>query len=135
MSCKGDELIRSEEWVGFDRQTRFLHFAEEALQACSRVKGDWCSLDLPESQDLYRDSPCHALLQALEETQGKDLLFWANRYHLFVSWSPDRSHPWDSMAAANQYVTLEIGVKRGTSSQVLSIFERCRPILRAPCLG
>lgn len=56
--------------------------------------------------------------QSLEDTQGKDLLFWANRYHLFVTWSADRSHPWDSMAAASQYVTLEIGVKRGTADKV-----------------
>ncbi len=56
--------------------------------------------------------------QTLEGTQGKDLLFWANRYHLFVSWSSDRSHPWDSLAAASQYVTLEIGVKRGTTDKV-----------------
>ena len=69
-------------------------------------------------KDLYRDSPCHAWLQALEDTQGKDLLFWANRYHLFVSWSSDRSHPWDAKQAASEYVTLEIGVARGAANKV-----------------
>ncbi len=57
-------------------------------------------------------------MQTLEDAQGKDLLFWANRYHLFVSWSSDRSHPWDSMPDASKYVTLEIGVQRGTANQV-----------------
>ena len=50
--------------------------------------------------------------------QSKDLLFWANRYHLFVSWSSDRSHPWDARQAASEYVTLEIGVARGTANKV-----------------
>ena len=50
--------------------------------------------------------------------QSKDLLFWASRYHLFVSWSSDRSHPWDAMQAASEYVTLEIGVARGASGKV-----------------
>jgi hypothetical protein len=63
--------------------------------------------------------PLHAwCLQALDEAQSKDLLFWASRYHLFVTWSPDRSHPWDSLPAAGQYVTLEIGVQRGNDDKV-----------------
>ena len=53
-------------------------------------------------------------LQALDETKGSDLLFWASRYHLFVSWSPDCTHPWDGLPAADQHVLLEIGVQRGT---------------------
>ena len=57
-------------------------------------------------------------MQTLEDVQSKDLLFWANRYHLFVSWSSDRSHPWDAKQAASEYVTLEIGVARGTASKV-----------------
>ena len=58
--------------------------------------------------------------QALEEAQSKDLIFWASRYHLFVTWSPDRSHPWDSLPAAGQYSTLEVGIERGTSDKVSS---------------
>ena len=73
------------------------------------------------------------MLQSLEDTQGKDLLFWANRYHLFVSWSPDRSHPWDSMPAASQYVTLEIGVKRGTTDKVRSPYTDVHCLLAAQC--
>ena len=57
-------------------------------------------------------------MQTLEDVQSKDLLFWANRYHLFVSWSSDRSHPWDAKQAASEYLTLEIGVARGTANKV-----------------
>lgn len=88
-----------------------------------------CARTLPAPPDPLhrREWSCAALgahwhalpwVQALEDAQGKDLLFWANRYHLFVSWSPDRSHPWDSMPDASKYVTLEIGVQRGTANQV-----------------
>ena len=48
-----------------------------------------------------------------------DLLFWASRYHLFVSWSPDRAHPWDALPAAGQYSTLEIGLLRGSTNKVV----------------
>ena len=58
-------------------------------------------------------------MQALEDTKSNDLLFWASRYHLFVSWSPDGSHPWDSLPAAGQHATLEIGSLRGSPDKVL----------------
>ncbi|CAL5220251.1 g2231 [Coccomyxa viridis] len=74
-------------------------------------------------KDEGLDASVATALKSLENTQGKDLLFWANRYHLFVSWSPDRSHPWDSMAAASQYVTLEIGVKRGTTDKAVVLMD------------
>lgn len=67
----------------------------------------WC---VPQGSD----SAPNLALQALEEAKGSDLLFWASRYHLFVSWSPDCTHPWDALPAADQHVLLEIGVQRGT---------------------
>ena len=60
----------------------------------------------------------HAVVQALEDTKANDLLFWASRYHLFVSWSPDGSHPWDCLPAAGQHATLEIGSLRGSPDKV-----------------
>lgn len=82
-----------------------------------------------------------ACVQALEDVQGKDLLFWANRYHLFVSWSPDHAHPWDDLPTAGQYVTLEIGVQRGTTDKVWpcstpfwgSLFMLCTIISQRHC--
>lgn len=62
------------------------------------------------------------LPQALENAKANDLLFWASRYNLFVLWSADRTHPWDSLPGAASYVTLEIGKQRGSDSEV-----RCRP--------
>ena len=57
-------------------------------------------------------------MQALENAKAKDLLFWASRYNLFVLWSADRTHPWDSLPGAASYVTLEIGKQRGSDSEV-----------------
>jgi hypothetical protein len=56
--------------------------------------------------------------QALEEAKSSSLLFWGSRYHLFVSWSADRAHPWDALPAAGHYAMLEIGNHRGTDGQV-----------------
>ena len=61
-------------------------------------------------------------VQALDDAKSGDLLFWASRYHLFVSWSPDGSHPWDSLPAAGQHATLEIGSLRGSP-------DKARPFL------
>ncbi|KAK9904020.1 hypothetical protein WJX75_002682 [Coccomyxa subellipsoidea] len=69
------------------------------------------------------NAPIGSVLKALDEAQSKDLLFWASRYHLFVTWSPDRSHPWDSLPAAGQYVTLEIGVQRGNDDKLVVLLE------------
>ncbi len=83
-------------------------------------------------------------MQTLEDVQSKDLLFWANRYHLFVSWSSDRSHPWDAKQAASEYVTLEIGVARGTAnkvrphawgSSVQSVMNGTMHLLLYPCIA
>ncbi len=57
-------------------------------------------------------------LQALENAKSNDLLFWASRYNLFVLWSADRTHPWDSMPGAANHATLEIGKQRGSDSEV-----------------
>ena len=57
-------------------------------------------------------------MQALENAKANDLLFWASRYNLFVLWSADRTHPWDSLPGAASYVTLEIGKQRGSDSEV-----------------
>ena len=59
-------------------------------------------------------------MQALENAKANDLLFWASRYNLFVLWSADRTHPWDSLPGAASYVTLEIGKQRGSDSEVPS---------------
>ncbi len=59
----------------------------------------------------------HIPLQALEETKSNSLLFWGSRYHLFVSWSADRAHPWDALPAAGHYAMLEVGNHRGTDGQ------------------
>ncbi|CAL8470616.1 g10158 [Coccomyxa elongata] len=69
------------------------------------------------------NAPIGSVLKALEEAQSKDLIFWASRYHLFVTWSPDRSHPWDSLPAAGQYSTLEIGVERGTTDKLVVLLD------------
>ena len=57
-------------------------------------------------------------MQALENAKSNDLLFWASRYNLFVLWSADRTHPWDSMPGAAKHATLEIGKQRGSDSEV-----------------
>ena len=59
-------------------------------------------------------------LQALENAKSNDLLFWASRYNLFVLWSADRTHPWDSLPGAANHATLEIGKQRGSDSEVSS---------------
>jgi hypothetical protein len=60
-------------------------------------------------------------LQALENAKSNDLLFWASRYNLFVLWSADRTHPWDSMPGAANHATLEIGKQRGSDSEVCGL--------------
>lgn len=66
------------------------------------------------------DADQQRCLQALENAKANDLLFWASRYNLFVLWSADRTHPWDSLPGAASYVTLEIGKQRGSDSEVPS---------------
>ncbi len=75
---------------------------------------------LPEQGVLVsRVRTCRAAAaQALEEAKSSSLLFWGSRYHLFVSWSADRAHPWDALPAAGHYAMLEIGNHRGTDGQV-----------------
>ena len=111
-ACKNNDVILPHEeihGITLGRLEQVLIPITQILQSHSR-ECSWAALG------AHR----HVLawVQALEDAQGKDLLFWANRYHLFVSWSPDRSHPWDSMPDASKYVTLEIGVQRGTGNQV-----------------
>ena len=67
-----------------------------------------------------RDADQERCVQALENAKANDLLFWASRYNLFVLWSADRTHPWDSLPGAASYVTLEIGKQRGSDSEVPS---------------
>lgn len=57
-------------------------------------------------------------MQALETAKSHDILFWASRYNLFVLWSADRTHPWDSLPGASNYATLEIGKQRGSDNEV-----------------
>jgi hypothetical protein len=57
--------------------------------------------------------------QALTEAKANDLLFWASRYHLFVHWSANRSHPWDKMPKSEAAAaTLEIGKLRDSDNEV-----------------
>ncbi|CAL5222727.1 g5133 [Coccomyxa viridis] len=65
------------------------------------------------------DTTIPSVMQALENAKANDLLFWASRYNLFVLWSADRTHPWDSLPGAASYVTLEIGKQRGSDSEVV----------------
>ncbi|KAK9819073.1 hypothetical protein WJX81_008479, partial [Elliptochloris bilobata] len=68
-------------------------------------------------------APLGSVLLALEETKSSNLLFWGSRYHLFVSWSADRAHPWDALPAAGHYAMLEIGNHRGTDGQVVVLLD------------
>jgi hypothetical protein len=44
-----------------------------------------------------------------------DLLFWSGRYDLFVVWSTDRRHPWDSVTSSEtSAAVLEIGSQSGS---------------------
>ncbi|CAL8461977.1 g1508 [Coccomyxa elongata] len=65
------------------------------------------------------DTTIPSVMQALENAKSNDLLFWASRYNLFVLWSADRTHPWDSMPGAANHATLEIGKQRGSDSEVV----------------
>ena len=68
--------------------------------------------------------------QALEETKSSNLLFWGSRFHLFVSWSADRAHPWDALPAAGHYAMLEIGNHRGTDGQARTRISHARLIVQ-----
>ena len=53
------------------------------------------------------------LFCGLQEGLKTDILFYANRYNIFVRWSADQEHPWD--AASSQTVpaaVLEVGFCR-----------------------
>lgn len=59
-------------------------------------------------------------LQALLQAKSSDLLLWASRYNLFVLWSADRTHPWDSMENANKVAAvLDIGKLSGSKDEVI----------------
>jgi hypothetical protein len=64
--------------------------------------------------------------------RSSDLLFWTGRYNLFVLWSADRQHPWDSLPSSGRHMTLEIGKQRGAPVLLLNskpidnfTFENC----------
>ena len=58
-------------------------------------------------------------IQALTEAKANDLLFWASRYHLFVHWSANRAHPWDSLPKSDAACAiLEIGKLRNSDGEV-----------------
>lgn len=60
------------------------------------------------------------MLQAMEQMKADDLMMWASRYNLFVLWSSDRQHPWDSLKNADKVAaTLEIGKLAGTADEYL----------------
>lgn len=56
----------------------------------------------------------------MEQMKADDLMMWASRYNLFVLWSSDRQHPWDSLASSGGVAaTLEIGRMAGTTEEYL----------------
>jgi hypothetical protein len=56
-----------------------------------------------------------SFLQALDMVMDGDLLFWSGRYDLFVVWSTDRRHPWDSVTSSEtSAAVLEIGSQAGS---------------------
>ncbi len=68
-------------------------------------------------------------VQALDESRAKDLLFWSSRYHLFVLWSANGEHPWDTLPAAEvATATLEIGSRRGSDGQQVVVLLNGRTI-------
>jgi len=61
----------------------------------------------------------------MQQMKSSDLMMWASRYNLFVLWSADRMHPWDSMNNAHKVAaTLEIGELSGNRDEVCLTF--CR---------
>ena len=49
---------------------------------------------------------------------------WASRYNLFVLWSADRQHPWDSADSAEEIAaTLEIGKLAGTDDEIVVLLD------------
>jgi len=55
----------------------------------------------------------------MQQMKSSDLMMWASRYNLFVLWSADRMHPWDSLEKAHKVAaTLEIGKLSGTRDEV-----------------
>ena len=49
-------------------------------------------------------------VQALTDARANSLLMWASRYNLFVLWSADHQHPWDSQEPADGIAAvLEVG--------------------------
>ncbi len=69
--------------------------------------------------------PTH--VQALDDARNGDLLFWASRYNLFVLWSADRQHPWDSHPEAEKVAaTFEIGRLQGSTDEVSGLLALLR---------
>ena len=52
----------------------------------------------------------------LDEARANDLSCWASRYNLYVQWSPDKSHQWDSMD--NSLGSGKVGIILDTCSPV-----------------
>lgn len=51
----------------------------------------------------------------MDMVMDSDLLFWSGRYDLFVVWSTDRRHPWDSVTSSEtSAAVLEIGSQTGS---------------------
>ncbi|CAK0782825.1 hypothetical protein CVIRNUC_006020 [Coccomyxa viridis] len=62
--------------------------------------------------------------QALSEAKANDLLFWASRYHLFVHWSANRAHPWDSLPKSEAACAiLEIGKLRNSDGEAVVLLD------------
>ena len=75
------------------------------------------------------------ILQALTEAKANDLLLWASRYHLFVHWSANRAHPWDSLPKSEAACAiLEIGKLRNSDGEASPAHpsSHMHPCMRAP---
>lgn len=56
--------------------------------------------------------------------KANDLMMWASRYNLFVLWSSDRQHPWDTLEKSRHIAaTLDIGQLAGYPGQYIVMID------------
>eukprot|EP00884_Botryococcus_braunii_P011962 jgi/Botrbrau1/20767/Bobra.0156s0002.1 len=59
------------------------------------------------------------LIQEFQKKQLWDISFWQSQYHLFVTWSPCKKHPWDRLQTADEFIMLEIGLSAAGNKPVV----------------
>eukprot|EP00884_Botryococcus_braunii_P008997 jgi/Botrbrau1/18099/Bobra.0687s0001.1 len=97
----------------------------QLLKECCLVEGGDLQIN-SFLRDEGFETTLPAVIQALDNIRSNDLLFWVGRYNLFVLWSADRQHPWDTLPTSEGFVTLEIGKQHGVPLLLLN----SRPIER-----